>query len=123
MLVLLVFMLRVGIKPVTSLSLHSLTPPSQPPSHLYISLLITLLADKLSASTSFCTCLSFCVIICNVLKFCHFWQALAKTLTLVQLAYLREQFTLLGPNKSGLISMQNFKTVSTCRKFMYFFAK
>ncbi|XP_004493390.1 CDPK-related kinase 7-like isoform X2 [Cicer arietinum] len=36
--------------------------------------------------------------------------ALAKTLTLVQLAYLREQFTLLGPNKSGLISMQNFKT-------------
>ncbi|GAU17866.1 hypothetical protein TSUD_329920 [Trifolium subterraneum] len=36
--------------------------------------------------------------------------ALAKTLTLVQLAYLKEQFTLLGPNKSGLISMQNFKT-------------
>lgn len=36
--------------------------------------------------------------------------ALAKTLTLVQLAYLREQFALLGPNKSGLISMQNFKT-------------
>ncbi|KAJ1405221.1 Serine/threonine-protein kinase, active site [Sesbania bispinosa] len=36
--------------------------------------------------------------------------ALAKTLTLVQLAYLREQFTLLGPNKNGLISMQNFKT-------------
>lgn len=36
--------------------------------------------------------------------------ALAKTLTLVQLAYLREQFTILGPNKSGLISMQNFKT-------------
>ncbi|CAL0322922.1 unnamed protein product [Lupinus luteus] len=35
--------------------------------------------------------------------------ALAKTLTLVQLAYLKEQFTLLGPNKSGLISMQNFK--------------
>ncbi|RDX65101.1 CDPK-related kinase 7, partial [Mucuna pruriens] len=36
--------------------------------------------------------------------------ALAKTLTLVQLAYLREQFSMLGPNKSGLISMQNFKT-------------
>ncbi|KAK7286676.1 hypothetical protein RJT34_21844 [Clitoria ternatea] len=36
--------------------------------------------------------------------------ALAKTLTLVQLAYLREQFNTLGPNKSGLISMQNFKT-------------
>ncbi|CAL0323533.1 unnamed protein product [Lupinus luteus] len=37
-------------------------------------------------------------------------RALAKTLTLVQLAYLKEQFTLLGPNKSGLISMPNFKT-------------
>ncbi|XP_020223461.1 CDPK-related kinase 1 [Cajanus cajan] len=36
--------------------------------------------------------------------------ALAKTLTVTQLAYLRDQFTLLGPNKSGLISMQNFKT-------------
>lgn len=36
--------------------------------------------------------------------------ALAKTLTIAQLAYLREQFTLLGPNKSGFISMQNFKT-------------
>ncbi|KAI4348589.1 hypothetical protein L6164_009297 [Bauhinia variegata] len=36
--------------------------------------------------------------------------ALAKTLTVAQLAYFREQFTLLGPNKSGLISMQNFKT-------------
>ncbi|MED6170623.1 cyclin-dependent serine/threonine protein kinase [Stylosanthes scabra] len=36
--------------------------------------------------------------------------ALAKTLTLVQLAYLREQFTQLGPNKNGSISMQNFKT-------------
>ncbi|XP_027363693.1 CDPK-related kinase 1 isoform X2 [Abrus precatorius] len=35
--------------------------------------------------------------------------ALAKTLTVAQLAYLRDQFTLLGPNKSGLISMQNFK--------------
>ncbi|KAM4079891.1 hypothetical protein ACJW30_09G149100 [Castanea mollissima] len=36
--------------------------------------------------------------------------ALAKTLTVSQLAYLREQFTLLGPNKNGFISMQNFKT-------------
>ncbi|KAL2228152.1 UNVERIFIED_CONTAM: CDPK-related kinase 1 [Sesamum indicum] len=36
--------------------------------------------------------------------------ALAKTLTIPQLAYLREQFTLLGPNKSGFISLQNFKT-------------
>ncbi|KAJ7972122.1 CDPK-related kinase [Quillaja saponaria] len=35
--------------------------------------------------------------------------ALAKTLTVPQLAYLREQFTQLGPNKSGFISMQNFK--------------
>ncbi|XP_062166332.1 CDPK-related kinase 7 [Alnus glutinosa] len=36
--------------------------------------------------------------------------ALAKTLTVAQLAYLREQFTQIGPNKSGFISMQNFKT-------------
>ncbi|KAK9987124.1 hypothetical protein SO802_032075 [Lithocarpus litseifolius] len=36
--------------------------------------------------------------------------ALAKTLNVAQLAYLREQFTLLGPNKNGFISMQNFKT-------------
>ncbi|KAF5747927.1 CDPK-related kinase 1-like [Tripterygium wilfordii] len=36
--------------------------------------------------------------------------ALAKTLTISQLAYLREQFTLLGPTKNGFISMQNFKT-------------
>ncbi|XP_057507034.1 LOW QUALITY PROTEIN: CDPK-related kinase 7-like [Actinidia eriantha] len=36
--------------------------------------------------------------------------ALAKTLTVPQLGYLREQFTLLGPNKSGFISLQNFKT-------------
>ncbi|KAL3841156.1 hypothetical protein ACJIZ3_025747 [Penstemon smallii] len=35
--------------------------------------------------------------------------ALAKTLTIPQLAYLRDQFTLLGPNKSGFISLQNFK--------------
>ncbi|KAL3033782.1 hypothetical protein AAZX31_02G155400 [Glycine max] len=37
-------------------------------------------------------------------------RALAKTLTVAQLTYLRDQYTLLGPNKSGLISMQNFKT-------------
>ncbi|XP_054790096.1 CDPK-related kinase 7-like [Prosopis cineraria] len=36
--------------------------------------------------------------------------ALAKTLTVSQLAYLTEQFTQLGPNKSGFISMHNFKT-------------
>ncbi|KAF5176346.1 Cdpk-related kinase [Thalictrum thalictroides] len=36
--------------------------------------------------------------------------ALAKTLTVAQLAYFHEQFSLLGPNKSGYISMQNFKT-------------
>ncbi|CAL0299293.1 unnamed protein product [Lupinus luteus] len=37
-------------------------------------------------------------------------RALSKTLTVAQLAYLRDQFTMLGPNKSGFISMQNFKT-------------
>ncbi|CAK9322521.1 unnamed protein product, partial [Citrullus colocynthis] len=36
--------------------------------------------------------------------------ALAKTLSAVQLGYLQKQFTLLGPNKNGFISMQNFKT-------------
>ncbi|CAN6312640.1 unnamed protein product [Urochloa humidicola] len=36
-------------------------------------------------------------------------RALAKTLTIDQLFYLREQFTLLGPNKSGHISLQNMK--------------
>ncbi|KAL8489298.1 hypothetical protein ACS0TY_025272 [Phlomoides rotata] len=36
--------------------------------------------------------------------------ALAKTLTIAQLAYLKEQFTLLGPNRSGYISPQNFKS-------------
>ncbi|KAH0930653.1 hypothetical protein HID58_016380 [Brassica napus] len=36
--------------------------------------------------------------------------ALAKTLTIQQLAHLREQFTLLEPSKDGYISMQNFKT-------------
>lgn len=39
--------------------------------------------------------------------------ALAKTLTIPQLAYLREQFTLLGPSKSGSISLGNFKTAVT----------
>lgn len=39
------------------------------------------------------------------------WQALAKTLTVPQLAYLKEQFNMMGPNKSGFISMQNFKMV------------
>ncbi|KAL2226055.1 CDPK-related kinase 1 [Sesamum indicum] len=38
--------------------------------------------------------------------------ALARTLTIPQLAYLREQFTLLGPNKSGFISLQNFKSAA-----------
>lgn len=39
-------------------------------------------------------------------------QALAKTLTANQLFYLKEQFELLGPNKSGYISLQNLKSVS-----------
>uniref|UniRef100_A0A2P2MDY8 non-specific serine/threonine protein kinase n=3 Tax=Rhizophora mucronata TaxID=61149 RepID=A0A2P2MDY8_RHIMU len=38
--------------------------------------------------------------------------ALAKTLTVAQMAYLREQFTLLGPSKNGFVSMQNFKTAA-----------
>ncbi|CAI9787519.1 unnamed protein product [Fraxinus pennsylvanica] len=36
--------------------------------------------------------------------------ALAKTLTISQLAYLREQFILVAPNKSGFISLHNLKT-------------
>ncbi|XP_057549259.1 CDPK-related kinase 1-like [Amaranthus tricolor] len=36
--------------------------------------------------------------------------ALAKTLTVPQLAYLKEQFQMLCPSKNGYISMQNFKT-------------
>ncbi|XP_074585440.1 CDPK-related kinase 1-like isoform X1 [Curcuma longa] len=36
-------------------------------------------------------------------------RALAKTLKVNQLYYLREQFALLGPNKSGYISLQNLK--------------
>lgn len=39
--------------------------------------------------------------------------ALAKTLTIPQLTYLREQFTMLGPNKSGYVSVQNFKSAVT----------
>ncbi|KAL8467645.1 hypothetical protein ACS0TY_031045 [Phlomoides rotata] len=39
--------------------------------------------------------------------------ALAKTLTVPQLTYLREQFTLLGPSRSGFVSLQNFKTAMT----------
>ncbi|KAJ8449771.1 hypothetical protein Cgig2_001427 [Carnegiea gigantea] len=35
--------------------------------------------------------------------------ALAKTLTVPQLAYLKEQFQMLGPSKNGYISMHNFK--------------
>ncbi|CAF2266097.1 unnamed protein product [Brassica napus] len=37
-------------------------------------------------------------------------SALARTLTLPQPTYLREQFNLLGPGKNGDISMQNYKT-------------
>lgn len=40
-------------------------------------------------------------------------RALARTLSIQQLTYLREQFTLLGPNKSGLISITSFKTAIT----------
>ncbi|GAB2227914.1 hypothetical protein Droror1_Dr00009743 [Drosera rotundifolia] len=41
--------------------------------------------------------------------------ALAKTLKVPQLSYLKEQFQLLGPNKNGFIHLQNFKTaVSRC---------
>ncbi|KAL3639671.1 cyclin-dependent serine/threonine protein kinase [Castilleja foliolosa] len=39
--------------------------------------------------------------------------AVAKTLTIPHIAYLREQFTLLGPNKIGFISLQNFKLAMT----------
>ncbi|XP_021744694.1 CDPK-related kinase 7-like [Chenopodium quinoa] len=35
--------------------------------------------------------------------------ALAKTLTVPQLAYMKEQFQMLSPSKNGYISMQNFK--------------
>ncbi|CAA6669163.1 unnamed protein product [Spirodela intermedia] len=36
--------------------------------------------------------------------------ALAKTLMPNEISYMREQFTMLGPNKNGYISMQSFKT-------------
>ncbi|XP_030525107.2 CDPK-related kinase 5-like [Rhodamnia argentea] len=36
-------------------------------------------------------------------------RALAKTLTVDELVYLREQFTLLEPNKSGSITLENLK--------------
>ncbi|KAK1278756.1 CDPK-related kinase 1 [Acorus gramineus] len=36
--------------------------------------------------------------------------ALSKTMTASQLYYLQEQFKLLGPNKNGYITLQNFKT-------------
>ncbi|GJZ51263.1 CDPK-related kinase 7-like protein [Tanacetum coccineum] len=36
--------------------------------------------------------------------------AVAKTLTITELGYLRDQFVSLGPSKSGFISMQNFKS-------------
>ncbi|XP_042456590.1 CDPK-related kinase 7-like isoform X1 [Zingiber officinale] len=37
-------------------------------------------------------------------------RALAKTLTVNQLYYLREQFAMLNPSKNGYISLQNLKT-------------
>lgn len=37
-------------------------------------------------------------------------RALARTLPVPQLTYLREQFQLLGPSKSGFVDPQNFKT-------------
>ncbi|KAF9616076.1 hypothetical protein IFM89_028542 [Coptis chinensis] len=39
--------------------------------------------------------------------------ALAKTLTASQLAYFQKQFTILGPNRSGFISMKKFKLALT----------
>lgn len=47
-------------------------------------------------------------------------QALAKTLLEDQLVYLREQFNLLGPNKSDFICLQNFRTVSFSSFYIYF---
>lgn len=38
-------------------------------------------------------------------------QALSKTLTVDELFYLREQYALLEPNKSGTISLENVKVV------------
>ncbi|KAL8162973.1 hypothetical protein V2J09_014462 [Rumex salicifolius] len=39
-------------------------------------------------------------------------RALAKTLTVPQLGYFKEQFQLLGPTKHGFLSMQDFKTAA-----------
>ncbi|KAL9232635.1 hypothetical protein vseg_007721 [Gypsophila vaccaria] len=36
--------------------------------------------------------------------------ALAKTLTVPQLSYLKEQFQMLSPSKNGYVSLQNFRT-------------
>lgn len=36
-------------------------------------------------------------------------QAIAKTMSESELSYLHEQFTLLGPNKNGDITLRNFK--------------
>jgi hypothetical protein len=38
-------------------------------------------------------------------------QALSKTLTEDELSYLRAQFMVLEPNKSGRVSFENFKVV------------
>jgi Ca2+-binding EF-hand superfamily protein len=38
-------------------------------------------------------------------------KALSKTLTEDELSYLRAQFMLLEPNKSGRVSFENFKVV------------
>ncbi|CAL5324991.1 unnamed protein product [Camellia sinensis] len=40
-------------------------------------------------------------------------QALAKTLTVDELSYLKEQFVLLEPNKSGTISLDNVEAALT----------
>ncbi|KAL9663953.1 hypothetical protein QQ045_019347 [Rhodiola kirilowii] len=40
-------------------------------------------------------------------------QAVAKTLTEPQIVYLREQFALLGPSKTGCITLQNFRMAAT----------
>lgn len=56
----------------------------------------------------------------SVTNLCIF-QAVAKTLTVAQLFYLREQFALLGPNKGGYISLQNFKAVSFDSPYSFMF--
>uniref|UniRef100_A0A0D3C5K6 non-specific serine/threonine protein kinase n=1 Tax=Brassica oleracea var. oleracea TaxID=109376 RepID=A0A0D3C5K6_BRAOL len=57
---------------------------------------------RLTAAQALCKCIAP--------EYLYYEHALAKTLTVQQLAYLREQFTLLEPSKDGYISMQNFKT-------------